>query len=207
MFKTTHPPFCDILRMPGNKKQYEPFFALRFLLCCAMGIYFLYFVPLNTPIQSMLNLLALLAGWCLEFTGLPVCVIGHRVLLPGTFGIDIAFECSGLPHLIVILSGVLCYPTTINSRLVGIVLITAIILVGNLLRIISLFLIGVFAREYFDITHTYIWRGISIAGIILLWLIWLHLVAIPNRNKPNIGNKNTKNSSSKKIRTGRMEQH
>jgi exosortase/archaeosortase family protein len=181
MFKSIHTLFGDILSLTGIKKQGVPSFALRFGVWCSVGIFLLNFDPLNPAVQSMVNILAWLTGWCLNLTGLPVFVAGHKVILPEIFSIDITLECSGLPHLIVFLSGVISYPANRNSRVLGIVMATTIIFTGNLLRIVTLFLTGVFARDFFEIAHTLIWGGISIAGIILLWLLWIHLVAIPNR--------------------------
>jgi len=161
----------------GNWQGYS--FAWRFCLYSGMGLCFLYLAPGDYLLQPLLIMLARLVGRVLELTGQPVVVLGQKVVLPGVFGIDIAVECSGAPHLVLFLSGVLAYPAPYRSRLVGVGLGTTAVLLGNLARMVTLFWVGVQAREYFDVAHFYVWGGLSLAGLVLLWMYWLRLSVLP----------------------------
>lgn len=163
-------------KLPGQEcRQQAFFFAWRFCLFCAMGMGFFYLAPVHALLQPLLIMLAALVGGLLKVAGLPVIVLGQKVVLPGVFGIDIATECSGAPHLLLFFSGVLAYPTSSGSRLFGLILATTAVFVGNLVRLVTLFWIGVQAQEYFDVAHSYIWGGLSYAGLVLLWILWLRL--------------------------------
>ena len=175
---------CGTFRDPAAKqlsqgRQKAFFFAWRFCLFCAMGMGFFYLAPVGVLLQPLLTALAALVGGLLKVTGLSVIVLGQKVVLPRVFGIDIATECSGAQQLILFLSAVLAYPTSNRSRLFGVALGTAAVLLGNLVRLVTLFWVGVQAREYFDVAHSYIWGGVSCAGLVLLWLLWLRLSALP----------------------------
>lgn len=148
-------------------------FSWRFTLCCIIGMGLLYFGLINSLLQPVLIVLSFLVGHVLEQAGLLVIIFGQKVVLPGIFGVDIAMECSGVSQLILFMSGVIAYPASNRSKLVGMILATAAVFAGNLIRLLTLFWIGVYARAYFDFFHFYIWGGLSYAGLILLWLLWL----------------------------------
>ena len=53
----------------------------------------------------------------------------------------------------------------------------------NLVRIVSLFYIGVFLPELFSQSHIFIWQSVVILAGVALWVIWAHFLAAPQISK------------------------
>jgi exosortase/archaeosortase family protein len=48
-----------------------------------------------------------------------------------------------------------------------------LLLILNLVRIVSLFLIGVYSPRIFALTHIDVWQALFIFLAVLLWILWL----------------------------------
>ena len=105
-------------------------------------------------------------------------VIGFQVIISGTnlasgdFVVDVSPACSGAVPSMIYLSAVFAYPTNVRAKMVGAAIGFAIIQGVNLLRVIALFLIGLFAREYFHDTHVYVAQALVVAIAVATWLFW-----------------------------------
>jgi exosortase/archaeosortase family protein len=154
-------------------------FAVRFCLYSSVGLGWLYLGEVDFFLQPMLQLLAKIVGEILSWTGIAVIVLGQKVVYPGIFGIDIANECSAVSQVIIVASALFAYPTGLRLRLLGLFLFAAIIFVGNILRLVSLFWIGIWAKEHFDFVHFYVWGGLSYIGLLILLLIWMRFAHRP----------------------------
>ena len=159
----------------GDNDKQRLGFMFRFCLYSTLGIGLLYLVDAYSLVKPFCLLLAELTGISLEAVGLPVVIVGQKVILAGVFGIDIALECSGIPHLILFLSGVLAFKTSNTKRFYGLVLAVMVIFLGNLVRLNVIFLTGVYARDYFDFVHFYVFGGLSFICLVLLWVLWLRI--------------------------------
>ena len=119
--------------------------------------------------------IAWLSGWFLWSLGLvggfPVVIDGTN-LASGTFRVDVSPGCSGVVPTMIYLSAVFAYPTGWRSKLIGTALGIGVIAAVNLLRVVSLFLIGVFAHQYFHDTHVYIAQALVVAIAAATWLFW-----------------------------------
>ena len=154
-------------------------FAVRFCLYSSVGLSWLYLGEVDFFLQPMLILLARLVGEILSLTGIAVIVLGQKVVCPGVFGIDIANECSAVSQVIIVASALFAYPTGLRFRLFGLFFFVAIILAGNIVRLVSLFWIGVWAKEHFDFVHFYVWGGLSYIVLLILLLIWMRFAHRP----------------------------
>lgn len=103
--------------------------------------------------------------------GFPVLIEGTN-LASGHFRVDVSPACSGVVPTMIYLSAVLAYPSSRRSKLIGAVLGVAIIHSFNLLRVVGLFLIGLFASEYFHDTHVYVAQALVVAIAVATWLYW-----------------------------------
>lgn len=161
-----------------KKKRDILAFTLRLCLFAGFGLGFYYLGPTESFVQEIARLLALTVGGFLRLLGIMVNTNGAIVYMPGVFGIDITPGCSGLPFLILFLSAILAYPTTNKARLVGVALSTSVILCATIIRMLSLILLGIAAREYFDFAHSFGWRILNLVGMIIIWKYWLHRFAV-----------------------------
>lgn len=93
-------------------------------------------------------------------------------LSSGTFIVDVAPACSGAVPSMIYLAAVCAYPASWRSKLLGAVLGLAIIYGVNLIRVVALFLIGLFATQFFHETHVYIAQALVVAIAVATWLFW-----------------------------------
>lgn len=148
-----------------------------------VGLIFVFFSLLTWgPLVRRLDLawtvawgIAQVSGWLLWgigfVAGFPVLIDGTN-LASGDFRVDVAPGCSGVVPTMIYLSAVLAYPSSRRSKLIGAGLGIAIIHGVNLARVMGLFLIGLFARQYFHDTHVYVAQALVVAVAVATWLYW-----------------------------------
>jgi exosortase/archaeosortase family protein len=112
----------------------------------------------------LLRLLGLIVGF-------PVMIQGTH-LTSGDFRVDVSPACSGAVPSMIYLSAVFAYPTSWRSRLIGAGIGMVIINGVNLIRVVALFLIGLFYNQYFHDTHVYIAQALVVAIAVATWLFW-----------------------------------
>lgn len=104
--------------------------------------------------------------------------LGHRTVAQGTdilsssFGISVVTSCTGLFVTGLFLVAVAAFPASWKARLVG----AAIGLVGlfalNVVRLASLYYIGLHWPVAFNSMHQVVWQSLVIAAAVSLWLLW-----------------------------------
>jgi len=145
-------------------------------------ISFFFFLLTWSPLVKHLDIawsvargIAFVSGWVLKGIGLvggfPVIIAGTN-LVSGEFRVDVSPACSGMVPTMIYLSAVLAYPSSRRSKLIGAGLGVAIIHSFNLMRVVGLFLIGLFANEYFHDTHVYVAQALVVAIAVATWLFW-----------------------------------
>ena len=116
-------------------------------------------------------------------------LLGQHVTMEGTvirnrrFAVNIRNGCNGIEAMLIFLAAVLAFPASWQSRLAGLALGILAIQVVNLVRVVALFLTGVYFPRIFDTSHTVIWQTIVILFGVLLWIYWANRFAAP-RPKP-----------------------
>ncbi len=118
-------------------------------------------------------------------SGVGLNLLGQKVTLQGTeihgprFAVNIRNGCNGVEAMLIFIAAVLAFPASWRSRLVGLVLGVAAIQVVNLVRVIALYLTGVYFPKLFDASHTVVWQSIVILFGVLLWILWANRWAAP----------------------------
>ena len=103
---------------------------------------------------------------------------GQHVRLNGTviqgphFAVNIRNGCNGVEAMLIFLAAVLAFPAPWRARLLGLGLGIAALQVVNLVRVVALFLTGVYWPRIFDASHTVIWQTVVILCGVLLWIFW-----------------------------------
>ena len=163
-------------------RRSRPAFFKRCLLYAGIGLLLFYLAPSGPVPDALLGLLALAVGEIASAVGVEAVVSGPVVVIPGTFGIEIAMECSGVPELLIFLSAVLAFPASTRSRVIGVAVAVVGVMAGNIVRLAALFLVGVHAPANFDFVHTYVQGPLSYVLMVVLWLGWLKLSALSSRS-------------------------
>jgi exosortase H (IPTLxxWG-CTERM-specific) len=112
-------------------------------------------------------------------------VLGQHVSMSGTvirsprFAVNIRNGCNGVEAMLIFLAAVLAFPASWKSRLKGLGLGILAIQLVNLVRVVALFLTGVYFPKIFDTSHTVIWQTVVILFGVLLWIFWANRFAAP----------------------------
>jgi len=130
---------------------------------------------LVTPYTAVI---ARVSGGVLRVFGEEAAVSGCVVSSP-RFAVTIYNGCNGLITSLIFISGVLAFPARWSAKLIGVVGGLLSIQLINLVRIVSLFYIGVFLPEHFNDAHIFIWQSLVILAGISLWIVWAQLFALP----------------------------
>src|SRR6185295_14028841 len=99
-------------------------------------------------------------------SGAALNLLGQDVTMQGTvirnsrFAVNIRNGCNGIEAMLIFLAAVLAFPATWRSRLIGLTLGILAIQVVNLVRVVALFLTGVYFPRIFESSHTVIWQTI-----------------------------------------------
>jgi len=115
--------------------------------------------------------IAKISGNILKLFGEDLTIKGC-VLHSPRFAVTIYNGCNGLITSLIFISGVLAFPASWRAKFIGVVGGLFSIQLINLIRIVSLFYIGVFFPKFFNSSHVFIWQSIVILFGVGLWIIW-----------------------------------
>ena len=126
------------------------------------------------------TLIARVSGFVLRIFGESATVTGCVVSSP-RFAVTIYNGCNGLITSLIFISGVLAFPARWTAKVIGVVGGLIAIQFINLVRIVSLFYIGIYFPDLFDDAHIFIWQSLVIVAGVALWVLWAQYFAIPKK--------------------------
>jgi exosortase H (IPTLxxWG-CTERM-specific) len=160
---------------------HQPEFRFLFLFLLILGASFTV-VALRQVDAAMVApytaFVARVSGFVLHVFGEDAAVNGC-VVSSSRFAVTIHNGCNGLITSLIFISGVLAFPARWSAKLIGVAGGLAAIQLVNLVRIVTLFYIGVFLPQYFGEAHIFIWQTLVILFGISLWIVWAHRFALP----------------------------
>jgi exosortase H (IPTLxxWG-CTERM-specific) len=87
--------------------------------------------------------------------------------------VQIAAGCNGVEAVIVLFAAIFAFPSSFKHKLYGFLLGFFAIQALNLVRIISLYYLLQWDKNWFDWFHLYLWQALIILDALIVWLIWL----------------------------------
>jgi exosortase H (IPTLxxWG-CTERM-specific) len=160
----------------------EARFLALFLLILGVGFTVVALRPVdNAVVTPYTAFIARISGFTLRLLGEDAAVNGCAVSSP-RFAVTIYNGCNGLITSMIFISGVLAFPARWSAKLIGVVGGLLAIQLINLVRIVSLFYIGVFMPQHFNDAHIFIWQSLVILFGISLWIVWAHYLALPQES-------------------------
>ncbi len=105
-----------------------------------------------------------------------VQVLGTMVASPG-FTMGIIEACTGIVPMIIFVSAVLAYPSSVRQKAIGIGLGISGIYAVNLVRTTTLFAVGAHFPGFFDTAHYLVWQSLMILAAVVFWLLWVMRLA------------------------------
>ena len=171
--KSEKPPFTEKVRPFLSLKYPVTRFCLLFLVLL-VGFSILLSQKateqfFSTPVTAFI---ASQATWILKTLGMDVYSRGISITGEG-FSVEILGNCNAIFETMLFLSAIIAFPSSLKEKALGGILGTIFIYLLNLVRVVVLFLIGVYAPQYFDETHVYISQTIFIVMVALFWLFWI----------------------------------
>jgi exosortase/archaeosortase family protein len=98
---------------------------------------------------------------------------------PRSFSFKVVPNCGAVPIIVIYVAAVLLFPVPFKKRLIGAVAGTVILYVINVVRLSILAWVGAIdstpERRWFTFVHEYVWQGVYISIVVLVWLGWYAL--------------------------------
>jgi len=123
-----------------------------------------------------------------RISGAALRLIGEHVVVTGTvisgarFAVDIRGGCNGLEAVVFVCAAMLAFHAPIRKRVIGALAAALVLEALNVIRIDSLYLLGVYHRNVFEMFHLAVWQTLMFGAAVFLFLIWTSIVA--PRNAP-----------------------
>jgi exosortase/archaeosortase family protein len=149
-----------------------------FLVLIAVFFFLLTYAPIveRVDVGWMLAQASAWVSWVFlrglgAIIGYPVHIQGTN-LASGNFVVDVSPACSGAVPSMIYIAAVLAYPANVRAKTIGAGIGVAVIQSVNVVRVVALFLIGLFFKEYFHDTHVYVAQALVVCIAVATWLFW-----------------------------------
>ncbi len=183
--KSSSPNTSFIQSVKNFWNQKSP--VLKFLLGfagCMVLFYFIYYSDFfvenigNPLIQAQ----ARAGSFLLNLIGHKTTTL-NELIQGGSFSISVKKGCDGLEPLAILLSGILVFPIKFSLKLPGILWGTLALGLLNLVRIVGLYLVGLyFPGDFFDVLHEQGGFIIFTALSIFIWMFWANRAMVKNHD-------------------------
>lgn len=157
---------------PVSSRRRSVGFLVRFVVLLVV----FYLIVASRPVNDAV-IVPFTAGIA-SVSGKLLNVLGERAEVAGTeirsssFGVNIENGCNGVETALLFGAAVLAFPANWKSRLIGLFAGFVAIQILNLLRVISLFWIGLHRPALFSSSHTVIWQSVVVLFGVILFLVW-----------------------------------
>jgi len=133
-------------------------------------------------VVPMTELTAHASNVFIRLLGFDSRVTGTIIAGADGFAVNILKGCNGAYVIAIYLSAVFSFPSTLKERAIGAGAGVPIVLAINLVRIVSLYYIGVKRPDLFESFHYHVWQTVVIVLAMAVWVAWAEIfVAIPRR--------------------------
>ena len=129
------------------------------------------------------NTLARISTWLVTVFDPNVMAAGKimRSTING-FAVSIEAGCNGVEATIVLLAAILAFPASWKRKLIGLAAGIVAVQGLNIVRVISLFYLGQWDRDWFEWAHLYVWQALIMLDVLIVWLIWVR--TLPRADGP-----------------------
>lgn len=152
-------------------------FLVKFFVILVAAYLVIAWNPVNdNVIVPFTGAIARVSGATLNLMNQHVTVNG-TVIASSRFGVNINNGCNGVEAMLILLASIVAFPASAKARTAGLLLGALAVQLLNLIRIVTLYLLGAYAPKLFDVAHTAVWQIVIIAAAILFFLQWSSRVA------------------------------
>lgn len=162
------PPPLPFSPLPMQRRR----FVIRFAAFVLLG--FLLIVPPVVQSRILQPVTEFLAG----ASSVMLRVVGHDVALEGTvissprFAVDVRNGCNGVEAALILIAAILATPARWRAKAIGVIGGLVVLQAFNLVRISSLYLLGYYDRQLFDLFHSSVWQVLIILAAVAIFVFW-----------------------------------
>jgi len=146
---------------------------------CARVVPLLIVLPLLTTTETFQRLVQdpLMKGTAIVLYAI-LRLLGQTVTRSGTyvssadFSVKVVEGCTGIYTVLILFALTIAFPARWRSRITGILLGAALLGALNVVRLVTLFLIGRNHRHLFDEAHLFVWQTLTVIIALLFWYVW-----------------------------------
>ena len=145
------------------------------IFCVVMGAFYAFEftkIARGGARDSYLNLIARVSGSTLALLGYNTTVDGPLIKAP-EFSMKIVRGCDATDPTAAFIAAVLAFPVSLRAKIPGIAIGTLALLSMNLLRVVSLFFVGVYFPSAFKTMHLGFWQALFFVLAVACWAIWV----------------------------------
>lgn len=124
-------------------------------------------------VDSYMRGFAILVNGLLHLIGEPTQVADHNVFSEA-FRVTLTPDCSALDIVVLFSATVLAFPTNLTRKLIGIVIGFICISILNIVRIVTVYLVGARWPAYVEGMHQAWWPVLLIMATLALCVSWLY---------------------------------
>jgi exosortase H (IPTLxxWG-CTERM-specific) len=131
------------------------------------------------------NTLARISTWLVTVADPNVMAVG-KIMRSTTNGFAVSIEagCNGVEATIVLLAAILAFPAPWKHKLIGLAIGVVAVQGLNVVRVISLFYLGQWDRQWFEWAHLYVWQALIMLDVLIVWLVWVRTLPRTNHAGP-----------------------
>lgn len=152
------------------------FFIVSFVVI--IGLFYTFFSTdffREHILAHVANVNASLSSLVLNLMGQGTTAEGSTVS-SALFSVKVETGCDGIEPIALFATAVLVFPVAFSYKWQGVLVGSLFLAVMNLIRVISLFLVGVYIPTFFDFMHVEVWQVVFIILAIITWLVWMQWV-------------------------------
>jgi len=147
-------------------------FLIKFAVVIVVAFFIVTLGPVNDRvIVPFTAQLSSVSGQVLRLLGQNVTVSGTTIFSSG-FSVDVRNGCNGVEAILILVAAMVAYPASLQARLLGILLGSVALEILNVIRIVSLYLLGFYNRELFDLFHSAVWQVLIILASVGIFVVW-----------------------------------
>lgn len=163
-------------RLKNQWKMKSPILIFLFIFGGMMGGFYAIWATdffQENILNQVAKFNAKIAGFILNLFGENVKVYGDT-LRSSYYAISVKKGCDGIEPIMLFITAVVAFPINFKFKFRGLFLGIVFLLIMNLVRIVSLYLTGVYFPNLFDMMHIEVWQALFLILAIASWLFWIN---------------------------------
>jgi len=162
--------------------------VLKFVLLFGLliGLFYLMWATQwfhDNIVKSVTQLDAKIASVILNIFGWETKTIGNTID-SNALTLNVKTGCDGLEAMAMFSSGVIAYTASLAHKFRGLLYGIAFLFALNIIRILHLYVTGVYMPTYFEFFHQNFWQIVFIFLSIVLWAFWINRIKTKKVDSP-----------------------